>query len=35
MASTNGRAKRSEKGFLTPDNCVAALLYKRRAEDFL
>ena len=26
MAQTNGRAKRSEKGLLTPDNCVVALI---------
>jgi len=26
MPPTNGRAKRSEKGLLTPDNCVVALI---------
>src|SRR6266481_3399637 len=26
MISSNGRAKRSEKGLLTPDNCVVALI---------
>ena len=26
MAQNNGRAKRSEKGLLTPDNCVVALI---------
>ncbi len=26
MSSTNGRAKRTEKGLLTPDNCVVALI---------
>jgi nicotinamidase-related amidase len=26
MAQSNGRAKRSEKGLLTPDNCVVALI---------
>src|SRR6266571_3733547 len=26
MSQTNGRAKRSEKGLLTPDNCVVALI---------
>jgi nicotinamidase-related amidase len=26
MPSTNGRRKRSEKGLLTPDNCVVALI---------
>jgi len=31
MSQTNGRAKRSEKGLLTPDNCVVALsVYIRR-----
>src|SRR3989442_10864462 len=26
MAQTNARAKRSEKGLLTPDNCVVAII---------
>jgi len=26
MSQSNGRAKRSEKGLLTPDNCVVALI---------
>src|ERR1700716_1200951 len=26
MAKNNGRAKRSEKGLLTPDNCVVAII---------
>ena len=26
MSPANGRAKRSEKGLLTPDNCVVALI---------
>src|SRR5215204_4573145 len=26
MAQTSGRAKRSEKGLLTPDNCVVAII---------
>ena len=26
MPAVNGRAKRSEKGLLTPDNCVVALI---------
>ena len=26
MPSANGRAKRSEKGLLTPDNCVVAFI---------
>ena len=26
MSSANGRAKRSEKGLLTPDNCVVTLI---------
>jgi len=26
MSQTNGRAKRSEKGLLTPDNCVVTLI---------
>ena len=26
MISSNGRAKLSEKGLLTPDNCVVALI---------
>lgn len=26
MVSSNGRAKRSGKGLLTPDNCVVALI---------
>jgi hypothetical protein len=26
MSPANGRAKRSEKGLLTPDNCVLALI---------
>ena len=26
MSSSNGRAKLSEKGLLTPDNCVVALI---------
>jgi 3,4-dihydroxy-2-butanone 4-phosphate synthase len=26
MSSNNGRAKLSEKGLLTPDNCVVALI---------
>ena len=26
MSQYNGRAKRSEKGLLTPDNCVVALI---------
>jgi hypothetical protein len=26
MAQNNGRAKRSEKGLLTPDNCVVAII---------
>src|SRR5437016_6192720 len=26
MAQNNGRAKRSEKGLLTPDNCVVTLI---------
>jgi len=26
MAQNSGRAKRSEKGLLTPDNCVVAII---------
>ncbi len=26
MGQNNGRAKRSEKGLLTPDNCVVAII---------
>jgi len=26
MPANNGRTKRSEKGLLTPDNCVVALI---------
>ena len=26
MSQTSGRAKRSEKGLLTPDNCAVALI---------
>ena len=26
MPQNNGRAKRSEKGLLTPDNCVVAII---------
>ena len=26
MAQSNGRAKRSEKGLLTPDNCIVTII---------